>query len=100
MKPTKKCSVCEKVKKVTSFNDNGSSVCKRCNAATGRIASRCIENDGVLLKARDDILSGVLIRVEGPGEDGGRRSVAIGEIGASEIVYKLGVWLAGNREVK
>ena len=95
MKPTKKCSVCEKVKKVTSFD--GSNVCKRCNAKTGQIVKPHIENDKVLLKARDDILAGVLIRVAEPKEDGVRRTVAIGEIGASEIVYKLGVWLAKNR---
>ena len=95
MKPTKKCSVCEKVKKVTSFNDNGSSVCKRCNAATGRIVLPHIEDDKILFEARQDILAGVLIRAGN--KEAARGNVALGEVGASEIVYKLGVWLVNNR---
>ena len=89
MKPTKKCPVCEKVKKETSFC-NGD-ICKRCNASVGRIAAEYMEDDAVLLAARDDIMDAVLARGEG------KSKAKLGEIGASEIVYKLGVYLAKNR---
>ena len=93
MTPTRKCPVCKKVKKATSFCTGN--ICKRCNAATGRIVLPHIEDDKILFEARQDILAGVLIRAGN--KETARGNVALGEVGASEIVYKLGVWLAKNK---